>query len=427
MTRRSLLQALLVLVALAALMSPIPARPAAAAAGVYTCSVEVVGGDAVLSFGGDRGVSENLRRDGVWAGGVTGLDSLVVSGGAGSVFAVRVRGALFDVPFTEFGCSEVTPPPEAQAEVVVHISIDGLRPDALDPALTPTLHALLVGGASTLNARNDSTVTRTLPNHTSQLTGRPVAGPSGHGLVDNEDLGGTIHDEAGEYVVSVFDVVHDHGLATGAFVSKAKFDFIDRSWDAANGAPDVTGADDGPDKLDAYLRSSPQAVTDAAVATLGAGTADYVFLHLRNPDEIGHLHTWGGPEYLAAVAEADALVAQVMAVVENDPDLVGRTAVILTSDHGGPAGHDFHDDPLLEENYTIPFIVWGPGVTAGADLYALNVGLRRDPGSVQIPTGDGGSAEPLRGHDVGNLVTQLLGLPAIGGSVYNAGQSLAVA
>ena len=41
-----------------------------------------------------------------------------------------------------------------------------------------------------------------------------------------------------------------------------------------------------------------------------------------------------------------------------------------------PADFVNYQDP---EHYTIPFMVWGPGIEAGADLYALSTGVRSDP------------------------------------------------
>ena len=170
----------------------------------------------------------------------------------------------------------------------MHISIDALRPDYLTPTLAPTISTLIAEGASTMNARTDFDKTQTLPNHHSQLTGRPVSGLYGHGIDFNVDRLTTVHAEHGAYVPSVFDVVHDHGLATSAFVSKAKLEMLDRNWNETTGAPDVTGVDDGTDKIDNFLRTEPNAVTAAAVIQLRTAQAGYLFVHLRTPDTAGH-------------------------------------------------------------------------------------------------------------------------------------------
>ena len=128
------------------------------------------------------------------------------------------------------------PADNPQVERVVHISMDGLRSDHVTADRMPNLYALSQRAASTLNARTDPARTQTLPNHTSQFTGLEVNG--GHFVDYNVDLGRTVHDEAGRYVPSVFDVVHDNGARTALYAGKSKFDMIDRNWNGVNGGPD---------------------------------------------------------------------------------------------------------------------------------------------------------------------------------------------
>jgi hypothetical protein len=188
---------------------------------------------------------------------------------------------------------------------VLHISIDGLRPDHITQQLMPNLTAFLERSTHTMNARTDPAFTKTLPNHTSQLTGRPVFGGSGHGITYNEDMGRTVHTEAGEYVASVFDVVHDNGLRTAVYAGKSKFDMVDRNWNGQNGAVDTTGTNDGRDKLDFFLRDDPEDAVDPFVAELSrTSKLAYTFFHVRSPDEFGHSDTWVSPKPIGSSGDS---------------------------------------------------------------------------------------------------------------------------
>ena len=95
--------------------------------------------------------------------------------------------------------------------------------------------------------------------------------------------------------------------------------------------------------------------------------------------------------------------------------------VVVTSDHGG-LGFS-HADATKPVNYTVPFFVWGAGVPAGRDLYALNSD-RKSPGTSR-PT-YAAVPQPIRNAEAANLVTELLRLPAVPGSRINTTQTLDV-
>lgn len=323
------------------------------------------------------------------------------------------------------GCADDDPPPPpGGVEHVILVSVDGLNPAAitqLGPSGAPTFYRLMAEGASTLNARTTVERTQTLPNHSSMASGRKVDLPGGHGVTFNEDPGTTIHTAAGQYVASVFDVVHDTGGSTGLFAGKEKFAFYDRSWAATTGAPDTTGVDNGRDKIDSYIRASSSSTTTTLVGELASTPRDFTFVHFHEVDTTGHASGWLSPEYLAAVTAADTQLDRILDAVAADADLAARTVVIVTADHGGVGL--FHSDPALADNYTVPLFVWGAGVDASADLYALNPD-RLDPGSTQPAYT--APVQPIRTGEVANLVTDLLDLGAVPGSGFNVNQSLDV-
>ncbi|HEY9377410.1 MAG TPA: alkaline phosphatase family protein [Jiangellaceae bacterium] len=362
-------------------------------------------------------------------------DDAQPSAGPDAVFGVRTRRwELFDVAAGSAAATAAERYQEKPAvhpivEHVVFISVDGFNPQALaklGPAAAPALHRMMNEGASTLNARTTVEQTRTLPNHSSMASGRKVATPEGHGVTFNGDNGSTIHASAGGYVASIFDVVHDNGGSTALYATgKTKFDFMDRSWDGTNGAPDVTGPDDGRDKIDSYQVTDSATNLSTLLTRLAApNPTTFSFVHFADPDTAGHASGFLSPVYLHAVTRLDGYLDQILDAVAADPDLAGRTVVIVTTDHGGADGAVEHADPTAPTNYTVPFLAWGEGVAAGADLYSLNPD-RADPGTSQPPYT--APVPPIRTGEAANLIAELLGYGPVLGATFNVDQSLDVA
>ncbi len=296
-------------------------------------------------------------------------------------------------------------------DTVVAISVDGLNPQAiirLGARRAPALHQLIREGTGTLNARTALELTDTLPNHTGMVTGRRVdAEIGGHGVTWNDErrIPRTVRAAAGQDVSSVFDVVHHAGGSTAFFASKTKFSLWERSWPGAIDT-DVIVEDNA-------------ALTARFVTDLQTRTRGFRFLHLSAPDVAGHARGFMGAAYLRAVATTDRLVGEVMRTIESDPTLAGHAAIILTADHGGRGAS--HRDPTRAVNYTVPFMVWGPDVAPGADLYVINPSYS-DPLRDRTTYGD----RPVRNGDLANLALDLLELPAVPDSEHGAAQDLVV-
>ena len=296
---------------------------------------------------------------------------------------------------------------------VVAISVDGLNTDALGklgPQRTPHLHDLMDSGASTLNARTEHELTITLPNHTGMVTGRRIeAATGGHGVTWNDDRRrpATVQAAAGRRIESVFTQVDAAGGSTALFASKTKFSLWKRSWPLAI---DTTRIQLDNTRL---ARSVRRDLRDEDRA--------FRFVHLSLPDAVGHEYGFMSPRYLRAVQQVDTLVGSIVDAVRSDPALVGRTAIILTSDHGG-LGAD-HSDARRLANYRVAFMVAGPGVTPGSDLYALNPDYR-DPGTRRTTYRQ--SPQPVRNGDLANLALDLLDLGAVPGSEHDSALDLDV-
>jgi hypothetical protein len=308
---------------------------------------------------------------------------------------------------------------------VLALSVEGLRPTAVRRAgeeLTPALHRMTAQGASTLNARTEVERTTTLPNTVGMLTGRRVkASVGGHGVKGDRDTGGTVQSTAGRYTSSVFDLVHNSGRSTALFSSSPRMGMVDRSWDGVNGGTDPYGLDDGRDKIDDFVSTTDDhELVDRLVAMLGSTPRTFTLAQLSELDDAGRTYGYGSPEYKAALADVDRMVGRILQAVDASPKLAGHTLVVLTAGAGGR--QHSNADATLRGNYTVPFLVWGPGVVSGADLYDLNPDYQ-DPGKAR-PTYRG--PQPIRNGMLANLATAALRLPRIPGSGMNAGQDLNV-
>ena len=312
---------------------------------------------------------------------------------------------------------------------VVLVSVDGLRSDALTQLTKKRVPNFfrLMADAGTLDARCDSTLSLTLPNHTSMVTGRPVSGPHGHSWRTNSTPppDATYHKHLGKYLPSIFDVAHDHGVATAILAGKDKFILMDRSWNGVHGAPDRVGENNGKDKVDLYMKDpDPNVLTNALIQRLQNERGQTLtLLHYRQPDGAGHGYGWDmtpGSPYLNSIENVDQHLGRIFAALDENTGLRSTTAILLTADHGGGVPFRSHIDPQAPEVYTIPFLAWVGGHGRGGDLYDWS-GTARKRTSGNRPTSQSTS---IRNGELGNAGLQLLGLPPVAGSVLNHRQDL---
>ena len=235
----------------------------------------------------------------------------------------------------------------ASVEYVVFINIDGLNAGAI-PALgqagAPNLWRMRTEGAFTDNARTDYDRTNTTPGHSTILTGRPVVAPNGHLWGSNDPypllLAPSIHHAhnfsgspikpAYEYVSSVFDVVHDHGLRTALYHQKDRLQLFEVSYNAVYGAPDVVGADNGRNKIDSIQQRWLGRLVSEWLTAMRANPFQFSYVHFALTDSAGHEYGFSltpGSAYMAAVQETDGWVGQILALIESDARFSGKTLV----------------------------------------------------------------------------------------------------
>ena len=318
---------------------------------------------------------------------------------------------------------------------VILVSVDGLRPDAIDGPEDGELPGFrrMLRGPHTLQARSDADMTVTLPNHMSMITGRPVGGPAGHGWTQNEDPpaarhGGTLHKNKGSYVASMFDVAHDEGVLTSVVATKTKFSLTIQSYENDAGDPDRSGRDDGRNKIDVFaLAHTSRMARELTTSLLGSHPARSLqFVHFAAPDAAGHTTGWDmnqGSPYRAAVAEVDREIAALLAFIDADPLLRGRVAVILTADHGGGVPFISHKVQTAPEDFLVPLLLWLGADGQPSELAAMNADRRAVVAASQY-VDNAATPQPIRNAEVGNIAMQLMGLPPIPGSVANGKHDL---
>jgi arylsulfatase A-like enzyme len=235
----------------------------------------------------------------------------------------------------------------AATDHVIVISVDGLRPDAIARYETPTFRRLMVEGSHSLKATTIMP-SRTLPSHTSMLTGLE---PAAHGVTWNSER----LDEHGHVAVpTIFAAASRAGLETAAFFSKAKFRHLE--------VPGSLGYSQAPGGWPG--KWSADKTTDDVAAYLEVARPNLLFVHIGEPDYAGHLFGWMSGPYGWAVEEADEEIGQLLEAAD-EAFGTGNYTVLLTSDHGGHGRDHGSDDP---RDITIPWIAWGEGVAEGRVL-----------------------------------------------------------
>lgn len=282
--------------------------------------------------------------------------------------AARIAPALL-LTAVIAGCTGRSAAPPSRH--VVLITVDGLRPDAISAVAAPHIQNLLVQSAHSLAARTIDPP-ETLPSHVSMATGLL---PAAHGVHHNTDRGGTLA------VPTIFTRVREAGGRSALYFGKSKLSLLG-----------------GPGNADLVWGPGPRGAEPerGAVATVARRFAadfprerfNFSLIHLREPDLAGHYHGWMSEPYFAALREADAAVGVILAAIAAS-DVAARTAVILTTDHGGEKNTHASGN---ETSMVIPWMCRAPGAAAATlDL-------------------------PARNMDTAPTVLALLGLPALPGT-----------
>jgi predicted AlkP superfamily pyrophosphatase or phosphodiesterase len=213
--------------------------------------------------------------------------------------------------------------------MAVVVSIDGLRPDALNVDRTPGILDMAARGTACWQAQTIFPPI-TLPAHASMLTGYL---PQTHGLTwgDYQPARGLSR------VPTIFSYARAAGLRTVMVVGKDKLNHL--NVDGSLDSYQVVGGDD-------------DTIVNAAVVQISAG-ADLLFVHLPDVDTAGHAAGWMSERYLQQVTEVDRAVGRLLGALPR------HATMILTADHGGLGPTHGMD---RTQDMTIPWVIVGPDV-----------------------------------------------------------------
>ena len=198
---------------------------------------------------------------------------------------------------------------------VLMIGMDGVRPDALQVAVTPNLDGLIAGGLFSPDALNDD-ITISGPGwsaiHCGVRSGK-------HNVVDNSFAGQNYLQYPGW--LERVETAHPEWNTLSA-----------SQWSPINGQ--IVGS-----SADVIVNpSSASQATQTVVDALQNGDPHTVFVHLDDPDYAGHAYGFSPFvfPYLDAIEAMDVLIGQMLGAMEARPNYAEEDwLVLVTTDHGG--------------------------------------------------------------------------------------------
>ena len=215
---------------------------------------------------------------------------------------------------------------------------DGLRPDAITPSDTPSLHGLArdyTAAAHASTVRPSTTVAAI----GSLATG---VGPASHRLMEPgvgalrrlANLRPVARELARHALPTVVVAGHVPAIEVPTASALAKFAGVSRF---------------------IAIRGAARLVAAAALRRLRLTPHGLVMVYVNDCDRAGHAKGWMSPAYLRAVREVDAAVAVLRATVAD-------SLLLILADHGGGGIAPTDHDAPHPDNDRIPLIVAGSRV-----------------------------------------------------------------
>ncbi|MBO9620415.1 MAG: alkaline phosphatase [Niabella sp.] len=233
---------------------------------------------------------------------------------------------------------------------VVLIGCDGFGAYAVPDAEMPNLKKLMREGAWSLSARSVLPSSSAV-NWASLLMG---AGPTEHGYTEwNSAVPEIPSVDSSRYGLfpSVFSILKEQRpTAVSALIY---------SWQGIDPliAKTVT-------TIRVAGKDNDNFCADTAAAIIRSKKPVLTFVHLDEPDGVGHKIGHRTPEYYAELKNVDARIGKIVAAVK-DAGIADETIILVTADHGGKGKG--HGGKSLDE-VQIPWVLYGPGVKKGHQI-----------------------------------------------------------
>ncbi len=224
---------------------------------------------------------------------------------------------------------------------VIFNLIDGLRPDAITPTRTPTLHHLCQTGSYTLQARSVMPCL-TLPCHTSIFHSVP---PSRHGITSNHWT------PMARPLPGLIEKANHADKRCGFFTNWEHLRDVSQPGNLVLNFCYNTSETD---------LSSDEVILETALSAIPRFALDFSFVYFGTLDSYGHYFGWMSDEYLTRLSVVDGLVAQLLAAFP-------EATFFLQSDHGG---HDRTHGEDIPEDMTIPMMMKGANIRQGFEIEA---------------------------------------------------------
>lgn len=276
---------------------------------------------------------------------------------------------------------------------IVVIGIDGMSPNGIKNASTPTMDSMIQNGAATMHA-GSVLPSSSSPNWASMIMG---ADTEQHGVTSNgwekfdHQLPPVVVTENGTFP-TIFTLFKDQQpeAHVGAIYD---WDGFGRLFEKSDVDFDIDG--DHEDKT-----------TQAAVNYIKEHTPKFTFVHLDHVDHAGHALGHGSPEYYKSVEKADSLIAEIVDATKQ-AGIFEKTMFIVSADHGG-LGFGHGGESLAEME--IPFILYGAGIKKDYNIEETVYQYDNAPTvayAMGLQTPQAWIGRPVKGAFIGNEAPKL--------------------